>query len=359
MTVEQPIDEKPATTKVDSRPEPDESTLEEAPPRRRGRTRILVRAIRNANRNHITSLAAALAYYAFLAIPAALLLVLGLFGLFATPHDVTVVIERVGRVIPAQATNLLEGSLRRMTQRHSTGVTIVGVGGALAVWAIGGAMQHLMWALNIVHGRQESRGFIRRRLAGFAMAFFAALAFVLMFGVLVLGPALSHWVGNALGAETVVKIGWWVAEWPLLVLVLLVCFAALLYLGPDQERRRWRYQTFGALSAVAIWLAGSGAFAFFVSRFGSYNKTWGALSAVVITLIWLWLSAVALLLGAEIDVEADRGAPTLDGDEGVRRSRARGQRGLRRARELPESGSGAGRDGQRRADGDLPDHQPA
>jgi membrane protein len=324
-----------------------------------GRVSILKRAIGNANRDHITNLAAALAYYAFLAIPSALLVVVGLFGLLASPQDVTTVVDKVGSVIPGEAKDLLETSLRRMTERSGTGAAVVGVGGVLALWSLSGAMQNLMWALNAVFDRDESRGFLRRRMHAFVLIVFAVLAFALMFGVLVLGPALSRWLGSAVGQESIVHAVWWVAEWPLLVLGLLVCFAAVLYIGPDHEHRSWRFASAGAVTALAIWLAGSGAFAFYVSQFGSYNKTWGALAAVVILLTWLWLSAVALLFGAEIDAEADRTAPTLDGDEGVRRSRPRGQRGVRGPGELSESGSGAGRDGQRRADRDVPDHEPA
>jgi membrane protein len=315
----------PETTVEQGRPEPDEAPLDDARPRPRGETFAIVkRAVGRANRDHVTNLAAALAYYAFLAIPSALLIALGLFGLLASPHDVTILVDKVGSVIPGQAQSLLENSLRRMTERHSTGVTILGVGGVLALWSLSGAMQNLMWALNTVYEREESRGFVRRRFHALVLIFFAAVAFGLMFGVLVLGPALSRWLGSAIGQRSIVHAAWWVAEWPLLVLGLLVCFAAVLYLGPDHEHRRWRFVSAGAVTAVVIWLAASGAFAFYVSKFGSYNKTWGALSAVVIMLTWLWLSAVALLFGAEIDAEANRGTPTLGGDEGVRGSRARG-----------------------------------
>jgi membrane protein len=348
-----------ATSELETaRPEPDEAPLEEAP-RKRGRLRILKRAIGNANRDHITNLAAALAYYAFLAIPAALLVLVGLFGLLASPHDVTTVVDKIGSVIPGQAKDLLENSLRRMTERHGTGIAVVGVGSVLALWSLSGAMQNLMWALNAVYRREESRGFVRRRIHAFVLVFFAVLAFALMFGVLVLGPALSRWLGSAIGQKSIVHAAWWVAEWPLLVLGLLVCFAAVLYIGPDHEHRSWRFASAGAVTALVIWLAGSGAFAFYVSQLGSYNKTWGALAAVVIMLTWLWLSAVALLFGAEIDAEADRGANTLNTHDGVRGARARRERGVRGSRELSESGSRAGRDDQRRADGDLPDHEPA
>lgn len=283
---------------------------------------ILKRSLKEANNDHITNLAAALAYYAFLAIPSALLIALGLFGLLASPHDVTTLIDKLGSIIPGQAQDLLGGSLQRMTQRQATGATILGVGGLLALWSMGGAMQNLMWALNTAYDREETRGFVRRRLTAFAMVFFALLGFALMFGVLVLGPQLSDWIGTALGAPSLVKIVWWVAEWPLLVGGLLVCFAGVLLLGPNVEHPRWRFLSFGSVIAIVIWLAASGLFAFYVSRFGSYNKTWGALSAVVVMLTWLWLSAVALLLGAEINAEAERSRELRRGEPAERELQA-------------------------------------
>src|ERR671926_1753402 len=268
---------------------------------------ILKRALKEANRDHITNLAAALAYYAFLAIPSALLIAAGVFSLLAGPHAVATIVDKLGSIIPSQAQTLLESSLRRMTQRQATGATIAGIGGALALWSLGGAMQNLMWALNVAYDREETRGFVKRRLTAFVMVFFALLGFALTFGVLVLGPHLSTWVGKAIGAETVVKVVWWAAEWPLLVAGLLVAFAGILYLGPNVEHPRWKFLHFGSVFAVVLWLLASGLFAFYVSRFGSYNKAWGALSAVVVLLTWLWLSGVALLLGAEINAETERG----------------------------------------------------
>jgi membrane protein len=290
-------------------PEPSEPRLRDPGPTdlsKRDYIAILKRALKRANADHITNLAAALAYYAFLAIPSTLLVVAGVFSLLAGPHAVTTVVDKLHTIIPSQAQSLLEDSLRRMTQRQATGATIAGIGGALALWSLGGAMQHLMWALNIAYDRDETRGFVRRRLTAFGMVFFALLGFGLSFGVLVLGPHLSNWVGEAIGAKSVVHAVWWIAEWPLLLGGLLVSFAGIRYLGPNVKHPRWRFLTFGSVLAVLIWLAASGAFAFYVSRFGSYNKAWGALSAVVVLLTWLWLSGVALLLGAEINAEEER-----------------------------------------------------
>jgi membrane protein len=267
---------------------------------------VLRRAAKEFRNDHMTNIAAALAYYAFLAIPAALMVGVGLFSLLAGPGAVTTLIGKLHRIVPGQATNLLQGSLKNMTQHKGTALSVLTIGGVLAFWSLTGAMQNLMWALNIAYDRDEGRGFVRRRISALTMVFFALIGFALAFGVLVLGPQLSTWIGSALGAKSIVKIVWYVAEWPLLVAGLLVAFAGLMYYGPNVKHPRWRFLSLGSLLAIVIWLVASGAFAFYVSKFGSYNKAWGSLAAVVVMLTWLWLSAVALLLGAEVNAEAER-----------------------------------------------------
>ena len=267
---------------------------------------ILKRAAKCANEDHITNLAAALAYYAFLAIPSALLIAIGLFGIFASPQDVSTLVDKLGTIMPAQATSLIHDSLTQMTQKEAGGAVLLGLGGLLAVWSLGGAMQNVMWALNAAYKREETRGFVKRRLTAWAMVGFALLGFALTFGLLVLGPVLSTWIGNTIGQPGLVKAIWWIAQWPVLVGGLLLSFAGILFLGPNVEHPRWKFLSFGAVFAVVVWLLASGAFALYVSMFGSYNKAWGSLSAVVILMTWFWLSGVALLLGAEINAEAER-----------------------------------------------------
>ncbi len=132
------------------------------------------------------------------------------------------------------------------------------------------------------------------------------LAFALAFGLLVLGPLVSGWIGSATGAEALVEWLWWTAQWPILLLGLLLAFATILYFGPDVDHPRWSFLTLGTVLAVLVWLAASGAFAVYASRFGSYDKTWGSLAVVIIMLTWLWLSSLALLLGAEVNAEMER-----------------------------------------------------
>jgi membrane protein len=291
---------------ADEAPEPLPEREEPKKLSRRDYVAIVRRAIKEFNDDHMTSVAAALAYYAFLSIPSLLLVAVGIFSLVAGPGAITTLIDKLHGIVPGQATNLLESSLQNMIHHKGTGITVLSIGGVLAFWSLTGAMQNLMWALNIAYDRDEGRGFVRRRVTALWMVLFALIGFALAFGVLVLGPHLSTWIGDALSAKTLTKIVWYVAEWPLLVGGLLVAFAGFMYYGPDVTHRRWRVVSFGSVVAIVIWLLASGAFAFYVSKFSSYNKTWGSLAAVVVMLTWLWLGSVALLLGAEINAEAER-----------------------------------------------------
>jgi len=283
---------------------------------------IVRRAFKEFNADHMTSIAAALAYYAFLTIPSSLLVAVGIFSLVGDQNAVTTVIDKLHGIVPAQATSLLESSLRNMVNNKSTGITVLSIGGVLAFWSLTGAMQNLMWALNIAYDREEGRGFVRRRITALWMVVFALIGFALAFGVLVLGPQLSTWIGDAIGAKSVTKIVWYIAEWPLLIGGLLFAFAAFMYYGPNVKHPRWHFLSFGAIVALVVWLVASGAFAFYTSQFSSYNKTWGSLAAVVVMLTWLWLSSVAMLLGAEINAEAERSRELRGGEPAERELQA-------------------------------------
>jgi membrane protein len=270
---------------------------------------ILKRSFARFKEHNLTSVAAALAYYAFLAIPSVLLVAVGIFGLVSDPGGAQTLVDRLDNVMPEQARSLLQDSLAQLTNKPGTGVAILVVGLVLALWSLTGAMQNVMWGLNIAYSRDETRGFVRKRLAALTMIAFAGGAVLLVFALLVIGPHLVTWIGDAAGHHSLVSWLWWTVQWPILLLGLLVAFAGILYLGPNVERRRWSLLSFGALLSIVLFLIMSGAFAFYASRFGSYNKTWGSLSAVVVMLTWLWLSSVALLFGAEVNAETERSRP--------------------------------------------------
>jgi membrane protein len=267
---------------------------------------ILIRAAKKSLRDGITDLAAALAYYLFLAIPATLLVAVGLFTLIASPDAITTLMDKIGTVTPSQTTELLGESLRRLQQNQSSSIVMTIVGLVLALWTTTGAMTALMRALNRAYERGEGRNFLRQRVVALQMLGAVGAAFLLVFGLLVLGPLVSKWIGDALDIEGVIGWLWWIAQWPVLIAGLLAAFATVLYLGPNVEHRKWQFITPGSIVAVVVWLAASGGFAVYTSMFGSYNKTWGSLAAVIVMLTWLWLTALALLFGAEVNAEAER-----------------------------------------------------
>ena len=297
------------------RPAPDEAPLDDT----RGRQAsgltdlsfgdwlaIVKRAGKRTIDDNMPMIAQALAYSAFMAIPAVLLVVLGFFTLFAGPQAITNLMDRFGSVMPAQATQLLGESLTRLSSHPSAGVTMTIVGFVLAIWSTTGAMTSFMAGLNIAYDRDESRGFVRRRLIAAAMAGCVGAGFLLVAVLLIFGPTIEHYVAQTLELQGVLGYVWWAAQWPILLLGLLAAFATVLYLGPDVEHRRWRFLTVGTAAAVLVWLVVSGLFAVYTSRFGSYNKTWGSLAAVVVMLVWLWLTSLALLFGGELNAETER-----------------------------------------------------
>jgi membrane protein len=283
---------------------------------------IFIRAGKEALDDQITDLAAALAYYSFLAIPSILLVALGVFSVIADESAVRSLIDRVGTVAPEEATALLEDSLTRMTQNSGGSLAIALFGFALAVWTTTGAMTAFMRALNRAYDRKETRGFVQQRLVAILMVAVMLVAFALVFGLLVLGPALSGWIGGAIGLEDVFSWIWWVAQWPLLIVGLLLAFSTVLYLGPNIEHPRWRFITPGAVFAVVVWLLVSGLFAIYTASFASYNKAWGSLAAVIVMLTWLWLTSCALLFGAEINAEVERSRELRQGKPAERELQA-------------------------------------
>ncbi len=279
--------------------------------------RVLIHAGRDSLEDDLPMLASALAFNAFLAIPATLLLVVGLFSLVADPSLIADLMQRFGAVMPGEAVTLLENSLLQLERQPSSGIAMTAVGFVLALWTATGAVSTLMVAVNRAHELEDSRGFAKKRLVAVVVAAVLSAAVLLVAALLVLGPHLHGWIGRALDAEDPVAWIWWTAEWPILLAVLFGAFSVVYALAFDHSNRRWRLVSPGAAVAVVLWLAVSGAFAFYAANFGSYNKTWGSLSAAIVTLVWLWLSSLALLFGAEVDAEWER---SVTGS--ARRSRA-------------------------------------
>jgi len=319
-----------------ARPEPDEAPLDDITPgpqpeRREPPVRdpglrdltfadwkaVVVRAGKRFLDDNAMMLASALAYSSFFAIPSVLLVVVGLFTLIAGPGTIVSLMQHFNTFMPAQATSLLKSSLLRADAHPTSSIALTVVGFVLAVWAVTGAMNAYMLAVNIAYERKDKRSFVRKRIVALKMAAVMGVAFALVAVLLVFGPVVERAIASHAGpAGSVIDVLWWVVQWPILLVGLLAAFATLLYLGPDVEHRRWQFLTPGSLVAALLWIAASGLFAVYTSMFGSYNKTWGTLSAVIVTLTWLWLTGMALLFGAEINAELERSRQLREANAG-------------------------------------------
>jgi membrane protein len=264
---------------------------------------VLRQAAKDSLDDSVPMIAQALAYALFLAIPASLLVVLGVFSLAADASTIESLIDRARTVMPDEAAALLQDSLRRTSESTGSGIALTIVGLALAVWTTTSAATTLMNGLTVTYDRKDSRKFVRKRLVALAIVIALVASAALVVGLLVLGPHLERWIGDAAGLPALTAWLWWGLQWPILIGGLLIAFSVVLYLGPDVDQRRWQPITPGAVTALVIWLVASAGLAFYSAHFGSYEKTWGTLSAVVVTLLWLWLTSAALLFGAEVNAE--------------------------------------------------------
>ena len=196
------------------------------------------RAAKEALDDDLPTWAGAIAYALLLALPAALLLSLGLFGVVAGQDAVDTLMDKVATIAPPEAVTLLDDALTRVMENQGTSIVLIVVGAAVALWSATGAMNTLMTALNRVYEREETRSFLRRRLTGLLMVALAIVAFGLVLGLLVLGPYLADWIGSATGLESLVAWIWWTAQWPILIAGLFTVFGVMLYLGPNSRAPR-------------------------------------------------------------------------------------------------------------------------
>jgi membrane protein len=267
---------------------------------------VLKRTFSEFSADNLTDWAAALTYYGIVALfPAliALVSILGLVGQSATKP----LLDNLGGFAPGPAHQILENALNGLTQsRGGAGILfVVGVAGAL--WSASGYIGAFIRASNIIWDVEEGRPIWRtlplRVAITVTMLLLLAVSAV---AVVVTGP-LADRVGRLIGVGGSFVTVWDIAKWPVLVIVVAFMFSILYYASPNVRQPGFRWVTPGGALAVVAWIVASAAFGLYVANFGSYNKTYGSLGAIIIFLVWLWLSNVAILLGAELNAELVRG----------------------------------------------------
>ena len=268
----------------------------------RGWRDVLLRVKEETAEDNASLIAAGLALYALLAIFPALAAAVSLYGLFASPDQIAQQIGSLAGVLPQQAADILRNALQNLSsqQGQALGVGAI-IGFLLALWSARKGVVALMTATNIAYDEEEERGFFRKLFVSLAFTIAGVVAFVLVVALAVGLPMVLKGLGVPSIVESIVSLARWVALWFLVVLAL----AAVYRFAPDRDRPKWRWVTWGSAIAATLWLIGSLGFSLYVRNFGSYGETFGALAGVVVLLLWFYLSAYIVLLGAEINAELE------------------------------------------------------
>jgi membrane protein len=267
---------------------------------------VLRRSARGFSADNLTDRAAALTYYGIQAIfPALLALVsiLGLLGRSATQP----LIDNLGKVAPGPAQQIFRSAIENMQRSRGTAGLLVIAGFAVALWSASGYVGAFMRASNEIYGVAEGRPFwLKRPLQVLVTSVLVLLLAVSALAVVLTG-GLANEAGRLLGIGQSAVTVWDIAKWPVLVLIVGLMFSILYWAAPNVRQPGFRWLTPGGILAVLLWIIASAAFAFYVANFSSYNKTYGSLAGIVVFLIWLWISNVAVLFGAELNSELERG----------------------------------------------------
>ena len=266
----------------------------------------LKRTVREFRQDNLTDWAAALTYYGILSIfPALLVLVaiLGLVGESATQP----LLDTLSTVAPGPAQEIFTDAIRNLNQSQGSAGVLLIVGIAIALWSASGYVGAFMRASNAIYEVEEGRPFWKLRPVQIAITLsMIVLISIGAVAVVVTGP-LAEEVGNVIGVGGAAVTAWDIAKWPVLVLLVSLMFSVLYWAAPNVKQPGFRWLTPGGMLAVVLWIVASAAFAFYVANFGSYNKTYGSIGGVIVFLIWLWISNIAVLLGAELNAELERG----------------------------------------------------
>jgi membrane protein len=267
---------------------------------------VLKRTIREFNADHLTDLAAALTYYGVLAIFPMLVVIVSLLGLVG--HSVTQsLIHNLSTVAPGTTKQILTDAIKNIqSDRGASGVAFV-IGLVAAMWSASGYVAAFMRASNVVWDVEEGRPFYKTVPVRLAVTFVTVGLLTLSAAAVVFTGSLAGKLGNLIGVGSTAVQVWDIAKWPVLALIVVLILAILYYTGPNVRQPGFRWVTPGGVVAVVLWIVASAAFAFYVANFSSYNKTYGAIASVVIFLVWLWITNIVILLGAELNAESERG----------------------------------------------------
>ena len=255
-----------------------------------------------ARDDNVPLLAAGVAFYALISLVPALVAMIAIYGLAADPTEVADHLSSLTEALPAQAADLLVQQVERIAAASPGALGLsAAVALATALWSASSGMRWMMAALSLTYDQRETRTFVRLRGRALLLTTVAIVCVVVSVSLIAVLPAVCDLLGLGAVGTTMAAV----VRWPLLAGLVVVAFSALYRFGPDRPPARWRWITPGAVAATVIWLAASAGFATYASLAGSFDETYGPLGGVVVLLLWLHLSALAVLMGAEVNAEME------------------------------------------------------
>ena len=266
----------------------------------------LKRTLREFKEDDLTLLAAALTYYGVLSLFPALLVLLSLLGLAGT-DTIDTLLKNLGGLTPSAARDVVSNAVRDLQGSNQTAgfAFVAGLLGAL--WSASGYVGGFMKASNVIYEVEEGRKFWKLKPLQIAVTtVIMLLTAIIALAVVVTGPVAKR-VGDIVGAGDTAVTVFNIAKWPIIAVIVSLIFAFLYYVGPNVKQPGFKWVSPGGVVAVILWVVASALFAFYVANFGSYSKTYGSMAAVIVFLIWLWITNLVMLLGAELNAEIERG----------------------------------------------------
>jgi membrane protein len=276
------------------------------------------RTVTEFQEDNLSDWAAALTYYGLLSLFPALIAMVSLIGIFGDPKSTTSSLtEIITELGPASAAETFKGPIESITESGGTAGIAFVLGLAVALWSASGYTGAFMRASNVIYETPEGRPFWKLRPLQILVTLLMIVMMTLLAVSLVLtGPVVSA-VAEPLGIGSTAVDVWNIAKWPVMALVFLLMLAILYYASPNVKLRGFKWVTPGSLVAIVVWIVASALFAFYVSSFGSYDKTYGTLGGMIALLIWFWISNLAILFGHQLNAERER---SLEIEEGLPRA---------------------------------------
>lgn len=263
---------------------------------------VLSRTKQQVNEDNLSIVAAGVAFYAFVAVVPAIVVLVALYGLVADPATVTDQVTSLARFLPGEVVPLLRDQMTRIANDETkAGISAI-IGVLLALYSSANATKALITGLNIAYEEEEKRGFIKLNAVALMLTFGAIVGVVLAVSLVAGLPVVLKYLHITSGVETMLNI----VRWPLVAAAFGIGLAVLYRFGPSRDDAKWRWISPGAIVAGVLWLIGSALFSLYVAKAGTYDQVYGPLGAVVVFLMWLYISAFVVLIGAELNSELER-----------------------------------------------------